>query len=201
MSSLLEMLTGQLAGGALGQISKQLGADEETTGNAVSAALPVLLGALAKNSSNANGAGALLGALSKDHDGSVLDNLAGFLGKPDERMGEGILGHVLGGRRNHVERNVGKASGLNAAGVTRLMTMLAPLVMGALGRTQRQRKLDAGGLSDLLASEQTNLQRQNPQLGGLAKRKRCNRSARRNESRVDQGEQTHPICSWSRVKC
>ncbi len=169
MSSLLEMLTGQLAGGALGQISKQLGADEETTGNAVSAALPVLLGALAKNSSNANGAGALLGALSKDHDGSVLDNLSGFLGKPDERTGEGILGHVLGGRRNQVERNVGKASGLNAAGVTRLMTMLAPLVMGALGRTQRQRKLDAGGLSDLLASEQTNLQRQNPQLSGLAK--------------------------------
>ena len=169
MSSLLEMLTGQLGGGALNQLSKQLGADEQTTGTAVSAALPVLLGALAKNSARPEGANALFGALSRDHDGSVLDNLTGFLRQPDEKTGDGILGHVLGGRRNQIEQNVSRASGLNAASVTKLMTMLAPLVMGALGKTQRQRNLDPGSLSDLLTQEQTNLQRQNPTLGGLAK--------------------------------
>lgn len=168
MTMMLDMLTSQLGTDGLRQISQQLGTDEETTGNAVSAAIPVLLGALAKNSAQPQGAQSLLGALDRDHDGSVLDDLAGFLQQPNQQDGNGILGHVLGGRRDRVERNVSQASGLDAASVSKLMTMLAPLVMGALGKARRQQNLDAGGLSDLLTNERVGLQRKNPQLGGLA---------------------------------
>ena len=34
-----------------------------------------------------------------------------------------------------------------------LLSMLAPLVMGALGKAQRERKLDPGGLAGMLGGE------------------------------------------------
>ena len=71
MASLLDGLMQQLGGDTMRQLSQQLGADESTTTPAVGAALPVLVGALAKNASSTDGAAALAGALDKDHDGSV----------------------------------------------------------------------------------------------------------------------------------
>jgi hypothetical protein len=44
----------------------------------------------------------------------------------------------------------------------------APLVLGALGRAQRQKGLDAGGLSSLLGGERQALAAQQPGLMGLA---------------------------------
>jgi hypothetical protein len=169
MSTLLDMLTQQLGSGQrLGKLSGQLGADQAATKNAVGAALPMLLGALAKNSAQSNGADALDRALAK-HDGSVLDNLDGFLDRPDVNDGNGILGHLLGAKRNAVEAGVSKASGLDASMVTKLMPMLAPVVMGALGRQKRQQGLNAGSLASLLGAEQQTIERSNPAMGMLGK--------------------------------
>jgi hypothetical protein len=44
MASLLETLTQQLCGGTLKQMSNALGTDEKSTGDAVAAALLILLG-------------------------------------------------------------------------------------------------------------------------------------------------------------
>ena len=56
MPSILQTLQRQLGGGVTGQISRQLGADPSTTGNAISAAVPLLLGACAWNASDEAGA-------------------------------------------------------------------------------------------------------------------------------------------------
>ena len=141
--SLLEMLSQQLGGDAVRQISGRLGTDSDATNKAVSAALPVLLGALAKNSSSSGGAGALAGALDRDHDGSILDNLAGFLGSTQGGAGQSILKHILGGKQRGAESAVSQASGLDPAMVGKILQMLAPLVMGALGRQKRESGLSA----------------------------------------------------------
>ena len=78
MTNLLEMLSSQLGGENLKKISTQIGADEDSTKGALSAALPLLIGALTKNASSGDGADKLSGALSRDHDGSIMDNLSGF---------------------------------------------------------------------------------------------------------------------------
>ncbi len=153
MSSVLDMLIGQLGGDTTRQISRQLGADEGATGKAVAAALPLLMGALARNASKADGAQALAGALQRDHDGSILDDVAGFLGRAESGPGDGILRHVLGGKRDAVQNELGREAGLDTASTAKLMTMLAPLVMGALGKTQRQQNLDSAGLATMLAGE------------------------------------------------
>ncbi len=168
MPTILDLLSQQLGDSAISQMTRQLNTNRNQTEAAVSAVLPTLLGAMARNTTQKGGAQALLGALDRDHDGSVLDDIAGFIAKPDEGTGNGILRHVLGDRRATVEHGVSKASGLDPATIAKLMTMLAPLVMGALGKIKRDRNLNASSLSDMLQSERTQVQTGNPALSGLA---------------------------------
>ncbi len=163
-----ELLSQQLGGQALQQISQQIGADEQTTSNAVSAALPMLLGGMARNAQSAEGASSLLGALDRDHDGSVLDDVAGFLGQGGGGAGEGILGHIFGSNRPNVEAGISQASGLDLSQVVRLLPLLAPIVMGALGKTQRAQGLDAGALAGLLGQESQQAMSSSPLLGMLS---------------------------------
>jgi hypothetical protein len=88
----------------------------------------------------------------------VLDDLPALLDNPQAGPGAGILRHVLGDRQDMAQQALAKTSGLDARSSNQLMTMLAPIVMGALGRAQRQQGLDAGGLGSLLQSERQGLQ-------------------------------------------
>ena len=152
--SILDMLQQRLGGDAVQQISAQLGADHGTTQSAIAAALPMLVGALAQNAQNPAQAGSLATALQKDHDGSVLDDVAGYLGRGGNAAdGNGILGHVLGGRTDAVATGLSQVSGLDPAKAGALLSMLAPLVMGALGKAQRQGGLDPGALAGMLGGE------------------------------------------------
>jgi len=165
--SLFDMVMSQL-GAQTGEVSRQLGADQDQTRTAMAAAVPLLMGALTRNASQPEGAASLLGALSRDHDGSILDDVGGALKAPDAAAGDGILGHVLGSRRSAVETGVSSTSGLDPQSVSRMLTMLAPVIMGALGRTQRQQNLDAGGLASLLGAEREQAVAATPELGMLA---------------------------------
>jgi len=149
---------------ALGALAQQLGTDDGTAGRAAQAALPALLGALARNSQQGGGADALLGALQRDHDGSVLDDLPGLLGQGGAAQGgEAILGHILGGRRGAIEGELSKETGLDGGSIAQLLMTLAPMVMGALGKAQRERGLDSSGLANELGRER---ERAESSLGG-----------------------------------
>ncbi|UCF69260.1 MAG: DUF937 domain-containing protein, partial [Acidobacteriota bacterium] len=112
MEQMIGMLSQMLGGDAVRQMSRSLGADEQATGGAMEAALGALMGALARNASNPQGAEALARAVQKDHDGSVLDGLTDRLRAPEQLQsaGEGILRHVFGDRRSAVESGLGQAS-------------------------------------------------------------------------------------------
>jgi hypothetical protein len=166
MSSLMDLVTSQL-GASLPDLSKALGTDEKQTGQAVSMALPAILGALTRNASRSDGAQSLAKALAKDHDGSILNNVPGFLNSGDTAAGDGILEHVLGSKRARVESGVSQGSGLDPATVTKLMTTLAPLVMGMLGRAQREQRLNPTGMAGLLDSGRKEFEAREPQTAGL----------------------------------
>jgi hypothetical protein len=161
------MLMENLSGEPTREISRRVGGDEQSVSKALGGALPVLLGALNRNAGQSGGADALLGALNK-HDGSVLDDVAGFLGKGgDTTDGAGILGHLLGQKRGNVETGIGKMSGLDSGAVGQILNMVAPLVMGALGKQQRQQSLDVSGLAGLLGQENDAVGRKAPEAMGL----------------------------------
>ena len=141
----------------INQMSQALGTDEGTTETAVQTALPLLLGAMTQNSSTPEGASSLLTALDNDHDGSILNDLGGFLGGYESGPGSGILGHIFGEKLGAAQNGVSQASGLDFGRVARLLMMLAPIVMGALGKSRQQGQIDQTSLPDVLggAARQT----------------------------------------------
>lgn len=168
MDSLLVLLTQQLGSrDSTAHLSRAIGADSQTTQRAVAAALPVLIGALAGNANRPGGAEPLARALAEDHDGSVLDDLTGFLGSGGTANGDGILRHALGDRRSLAEQQLGRMSGLDADSTGRLLAMLAPVVMGALGRAMRQKQLDASTLPGMLEQERRTAEQSLPGIGGM----------------------------------
>ena len=176
MSTLLDDLTTQLQGSTLSQMSRQLGADEASTAQAVSMALPLLIGGLASETRTPTGAQSLNRALDEDHDGSLLDNVSPLFGPtsgaadvtvPRALNGAGILGHVFGGKREPVQQGIGRATGLSAQQVGRLMVMLAPLVMAYLGRRKRQTGATATDIGSELQAERKDLERRAPDLGSI----------------------------------
>lgn len=186
MPELMDMLGAALGGNTQQQLAEQIGADPQQTGNAIQAALPMLLSGLTQNASQPEGAEALHGALQRDHDGSLLDSLGGLLGGASGGLlagvaggilggadrqqadGAGILGHVLGDRQETAHQAVAQSSGLNAGQVAALMATLAPIVMGALGKIQRSNHLDANGLAAMLQGEHAQAAQAQPGLMGLA---------------------------------
>ena len=154
------MVNQQLSGPRLEQMSRQLGISEDQTREALPAALAALTGGLAQNAAQPQGAQQLANALNKDHDGGLLDSLDGFLGGGGGSLGAGaaILGHVFGQRQEQVQGKLGRATGLNPQTMASLLAMLAPIVMAYLGRQQRQKQLDPGGLADVLGQQRQRIE-------------------------------------------
>ena len=173
MPGLMDLLGAALGGDTQRQLSDQIGADPQATGSAIQAALPMLLSGLTQNASRPEGAAALHQALERDHDGSLLDNLGGLLGGTSATRatdGAGILGHVLGDRQDAAQQAVAQSSGLDTGQSAQLLSALAPILMGVLGRTQRSQGLNANGLASMLQGEHANVAQTQPDLMGLATR-------------------------------
>ena len=145
----LEALLGLLQGQDLGQLAEQVGGNEGQVKNGVMAALPAMLTALSKNTGTEKGAQELNNALETKHDGSILNNLSGYLSNPDLKDGAGILNHLFGNQTSNVANAVSQSSGLDTNGSMKMLQMLAPILMGMLGQQKKQNNLDAKGLGNL----------------------------------------------------
>jgi hypothetical protein len=143
-------------------VSQKLGINEQMATTAVNFALPLLLNGLAKNSSTQEGANSLHQAVTNDHDGSILDNLAGFMQNSEQGSGAGILKHLLGANQGIATQAVSQSSGLDSNQTSQLMQMLAPVLMGSLGAQTKNERLDATALSGLLRNATQEQEQQAP---------------------------------------
>ncbi len=159
MFSLQDLLGQQQGTEAVDQISQNVGAEQSAVNTAIQAALPMILGGLANNAATPQGAESLNTALEQDHDGSILGNLGGLGGMifggqeaapPRQADAGGILGHILGGNQAPVVQEVSNQSGLGGGQVAQILMMLAPIVMGYIGRQKQQQGVGADGLGGLL---------------------------------------------------
>ena len=179
MFSLEDLLGQQQGNEAVNQMSRQVGAEPSLVNSAIQMALPMILNQMANNASSPQGAESLNNALEQNHTGGgILDNLGGlgsliFGGQqeqpqavPKEADGGGILGHIFGSNQGQVAEKVSDQSGLGVGQVAQILMMLAPIVMGYLGKQKQEQNLDAGGLSNMLGQQQQQIQ-QSPQGGFL----------------------------------
>jgi len=172
-NSLAEELFQHLQGAPLQQLSQQLGTGQMQTSSAISAALPLLLGALGKNTAQPQGAEALFGALQKDHAGLDLGSVLGAVlggGSAPSRQTDGaaILGHIFGGAQPRAEASLGQATGLGGDKAGMLMKILAPIVLSFLAqRFMGQGNANPNSLSQVLGQERQVAQQQGGLGGGL----------------------------------
>ena len=175
MSTLLDDLNSQLQGDTLSQLSRQVGADEAQTAQAVKMALPLLIGGLANEVATPVGAQSLNRALDEDHDGTLLDNPSTLLNSsglgaadvatPRALNGAGILGHILGNKQEPVQQGIGKATGLQQQQIGKLLMLLAPFVMAYLGR--RKRQTQTKDIAPEVRAGRQEVERRSPDLGGI----------------------------------
>jgi hypothetical protein len=156
----------------VGQISQQLGINPNAARTAIDAALPMIVGGLARHASSSTGAAAIKEAASAH--ATIPDNVGNILqaGPPADISGAGgLLGRVFGQHRDAVEQGVQQASGLESDKAQRLLMMLSPIVLGVLARrqfgNQNVSQIDAGQLAGALQQEAQNAQRQSPNVGAL----------------------------------
>ena len=161
MTSLLESLSECLGDENLAQMSQNLNSDQETTKTAISAALPVLIGALSRSTAGEQERSLDLSELLKQHaDRSVIEDPQSYLKSQhyeQPRLSEDVLKKVLGDKRERVQRNVSQTSGLDPAMVGKLMKMLAPMVLAGLAKHQQSQGMDDRSLHDSLHREHDRL--------------------------------------------
>lgn len=181
MSHLADNILSSFDAGSVRAISQQLGLSPQAAGNAIQTALPILLGQMGRNAAQPGGADALLGAAQRDHSGAstgaMLSSVLGAItgggqsqGGPNLSDGMAILGHVFdgGGTQRAASPQVPSIPGLDAANSAKLMAMLAPLVMAAIGRMSQGGQLKANSLAGLLGAESQRAAHAPPSaLGGL----------------------------------
>ncbi len=145
MSGILDLLQGPMGQMIIQGASSQLGQDSGKTQSAISAAIPMLMGALKKQASNPDAAPGLMNALQK-HDGGILDNVMDIFGGGNVNEdvvedGDKILGHVLGDKKETVAAALGQKSGLDLGSAMNILKMAAPIVMGMLGKQTKSQQV------------------------------------------------------------
>ena len=158
-------LLGALGPRAMHNLANPIGSEPDRTHAAVQAALPILLGALARNARDPDGAASLHQAIEEDHSAlDITDVLASVSAGGGD--GQAILRHVLGGRQSAAAEGISQASGLGRGQALQLLKMLAPLVLSYLAKRSQRAGMSAGGLGAMLGQEEQQLQSQ----GGLGGR-------------------------------
>ena len=176
---LQEYLEGQmketLNPGLIEHLGNQMGVSKEQAGGAAGNIMSVLLNALARNAATPQGAESLNSALEKDNHGGLLETIMGSLAggnRPNTggslldlgglitgmlsgqqsraANGAGILKHILGRRTEDTAAQIGQKTGIGTGNTIKMMAMLAPIVMGMLGKTKKAGNLSADGLGGLL---------------------------------------------------
>lgn len=168
MSAITNMVQQVLAQGAINQLSKKLGVGSNVTQMVVSAGLPLIMKALSKNTKQQSGAESLFNAVKDDrHDGGILGQLDNLIGNPDSGQGAGILKHLLGGQQQNVFSGLSKGTGMPESGVQEIFKVLAPVVMGTLGKQQREEQLDLSSLVGRIQETEVEMEQQAPREMGF----------------------------------
>ncbi len=157
--ALMDDVMHALGSDGIDSLGRSLGLDSQSTSKALSAAIPMLVSSLARNASSPEGTAALAAAIDRDHDGSVFDDIGGFLSRAGvDGDGEKILAHAFGGQKQAAARAVGGAGGIDTAKAMHLLAMAAPLVLSAVGRARKKGHMQSSELGSYLNSETHALQ-------------------------------------------
>lgn len=176
------------------------GESPSKTSAGIEAAIPQILSGVADKGSTAQGSNELIQTIRDDgYDMGVptnyLDHLKG--GKSTDhymRKGSELLGSVFGNRLGSVTSAFGSASGLGGGSSTKLLGLVAPLVMGVLGSRVKKQGYSASALTGYLSEQRSQWGR--PSRPEVVEREEPARAAREQKYVAPEAREKHGMRAW-----
>lgn len=148
--NLVDLITGNIGGTVTTQIEEKYGIDKGKIMVLLATATPFIVSALQKKSENPNEAEVLNNALDRDHDGSILNNPQKLFERQEE--GSSILNHIFGDKKENVENQLSATTSISMDKLVPILSALAPIIMGFIGKQKQSQAVNSGGIADLLGS-------------------------------------------------
>jgi sporulation protein YlmC with PRC-barrel domain len=162
-NSILSTATRFLTPEVIGKLASASGLDQSVTQTAVGAALPAMLNALTGVAAQPNGARQLADAVAQQPT-DILSSITSGVSALTGEKGTSLLSSLLGGASlGALTSKLSRFLGVGEGPMRSLMGMLAPLIMGVLGREQRAAGLDASGLAHMLIGQKDEITAAMPQ--------------------------------------
>jgi hypothetical protein len=150
MSNLLEEFMGSMGSQVTGQLSSNLGIDSKTANAILPQVLPMILGGLKKQKDERGGAERVDHILNKYGSSSVLDDIGGlFSTKAKDSNPDPALGGLLGDAGIQATNLFGKQFNLDSGTASKIIPMLAPVILGFLTK-KRDTGTGSSGIASLL---------------------------------------------------
>jgi len=147
--NLIEQLMGQLnTQENTEKISGAVGADQDSTKNALSNIIPILTKALGNQDANEMG--------------NMLEQAKQGSGNAQE-----MVSNLLGDKANLIQQFLGKTTSMDSSQSSSFLNQVLPMVMGALGQKQQEEGLDNAQLSSALNESNEKAAQGNSQFSQL----------------------------------
>ena len=162
--NIVDLVKEQLTSQVLGSLGPLVGTNEAQTKAASAAAIPAMLGGLAKLAGTSQGAGQLASALG-GLDLGMLGNLAGVLGGSNASKmadkGGSLLGSLFGNSATSmIVDTLASFLGIKGGIARSMLSYLAPMVLGTVAKqlTSSGKSIDAAGIQSLFSDQSRNIQ-------------------------------------------
>jgi hypothetical protein len=160
--NMLEAILNAGNGDVVRQMANNFNLDERQARSAMGELVPALARGMRNNASSPQGLNDLLGALTRGQHQRYLEHPEALQDAATIEDGNGILGHVFGGKEvsREVASRAAARSGVDAGILKQMLPMLATLAMGTMaknglggaGAAGQPAQGSSGGVGDLLGS-------------------------------------------------
>jgi OmpA-OmpF porin, OOP family len=157
--NLLEIVKKQISGEILQKAAAFLGEDTNASQKALSAILPSVLGGVVNQSTSISSATNLMNTLTTDgHDGSIFNSLSNLLngGSATQGLmasGDSIVKNLFGNKTSGIVDWIASYAGIKTGSASGLMSLVSPVVMGAIGKQISGGQTGVSGLINLLGGQ------------------------------------------------
>ena len=166
-ASIVESVMSFLGPQVVGPLASRLGESTDTVQRGLQSSSAAMLSGLAAKADEPGFISQIFGLITNPaNDAGALSSFTSSLGSTTTGtassltdLGSRFLSSIFGARESAVADAIGQTSGLPSSKAMSLLTMAAPLVLGALGSHVRENGLSASGLANSLKTEASGLQR------------------------------------------
>jgi OmpA-OmpF porin, OOP family len=157
--NLLDTIKSQIGSELIEKAANFVGEEGSVTKKTLELIMPALLGGITQQAKEPNAVAALLSNFKEGgHDGSIFDTVGNLLGGGSATQGfldsgEAIVNGLFGNKTSGIVDWIAAFTGIKTGSASGLMSMVAPLVMGAIGKQVVGGNLGLSGLTSLLESQ------------------------------------------------